>query len=571
MRYPGRLSAAFTLVTLVLLVAACESSKQTAEIVTGKDKGKLVIQVASSDEAFVVFRKLAEEYAVRHGLKFEVIQTQSKNIMGLLEKQAIDIGVSSRKLASEAKQKRMSYVPFAFDGAVFLVSSDAGVRSMTSAQIRKIYEGKITNWKEVGGADSKINVIRRPPYSSVTLALGSSIFRGEFPQSKASFVLETSEGTFQAVKSLSSYIATVPLSRTIVDHFDAVPIVVDRMEPLISRIPFEKYPAKLDYGIYFRQDASEAVTDFANHLGSVDGMHQLASLGLVPARENLSLSACHCRETEGTFIPTKKSELAGNLIIALVPELGAIQQEKRYAGICQVIAEGMGVTTKVKHMETYGRVIDEFAEGKIDAAFVGSLVYGHLHERFGVIPLVRPEKQGISYYHGVVIVGANSGIRQFSDLRGKSYAYVPNTSAGELFTLSLTGKAKSGFPRYFSRVVTPYSHSDVVKLLESGKVDGGAVKDLVLERMFAESPTLKGKFRILEKSISFPENALVVSPLMPDKQRRQLRDILISCDRKEYGRSALSSMGADRFIPTGNGEYSDMYALAESVDYQFGK
>ena len=101
MRYPGRLSAAFTLVTLVLLVAACESSKQTAEIVTGKDKGKLVIQVASSDEAFVVFRKLAEEYAVRHGLKFEVIQTQSMNIMGLLEKQAIDPG--SDRAANEVR------------------------------------------------------------------------------------------------------------------------------------------------------------------------------------------------------------------------------------------------------------------------------------------------------------------------------------------------------------------------------------------------------------------------------------------------------------------------------------
>ena len=170
MRYPGRFSTAFALVALVLLVAACESSKQKAEVITGKDTGKAVIQVASSDEAFVVFRKLAEEYAVRHGLKFEVIQTQSMNIMGLLEKQAIDIGVSSRKLAVEAKEKGMSYVPFAFDGAVFLVSADAGVRSMTSAQIRKIYEGKITNWKEVGGTDRKINLIRRPPYSSVTLS-----------------------------------------------------------------------------------------------------------------------------------------------------------------------------------------------------------------------------------------------------------------------------------------------------------------------------------------------------------------------------------------------------------------
>lgn len=571
MRHPERRPAVFALVFLGLLAAACQSKEYKAEVVSGAGREKTVIKVACSDEAFVVFQKLADKYASKQGLQFEVFQTQSGNIMDLIGKKAIDIGVSARKFTGEMKQKEMSYVPFAFDGAVFLVSSDAKVRSLTSAELRKIYEGETTNWKEVGGADSKINIISRPPYSSVSMALGSSVFQGEFPSPKQSFTLETSEGTFQAVKSLRSYIATVPLSRTIVDHFDAFPITVDGMEPLISRVPFSKYPSRLEYGIYFGSDVSEAVTDFANYLVSVDGIHQLASLGLVPARQNLSLSSCHCRATEGTFVPSKKSELAGNFTIAVVPELGAIQQEKRYTGICQIIAEGLGVRTQLKHMETYGRVIDEFAEGRIDAAFVGSLVYGHLRQRFAVVPLARPEKKGVAQYHGMIIVSSKSGFRQFSDLQGRSFAFVPNTSAGELFTLSLTGKNPEGFSRYFSRVVTPSSHSDVVKLVESGGVDGGAVKDLVLLRMFDEYPDLKTKFRILKESPSFPENALVVSPLMPEQQKKRLRDILIAMDQKDHGRIALNSMGADRFIPTHDGDYSDMYALAKSVEYKFGR
>lgn len=571
MRHPKRTLKAFSLAFLALFAAACQSKDYKAEVVSGGGREKIVIKVACSDEAFVVFQKLADKYASRQGLQFEVFQTQSINIMDLLGKNAIDIGVSARKFAEEMKQKELSYVPFAFDGAIFLVSSDAKVRSLTSAQLRKIFEGETTNWKEVGGADTKINIVSRPPYSSVSVALGSAVFQGEFPHPKQSFTLETSEGTFQAVKNLSSYIATVPLSRTIVDHFDAVPITVDGMEPLISRVPFSKYPSRLEFGIYFRKDASEFVTDFANYLVSVDGIHQLAALGLVPARQNLSLSSCHCRATEGTFVPSKKSDLAGNFTIAVVPELGAIQQEKRYAGICQIIAEGLGVRTQLKHMETYGRVIDEFAEGRIDAAFVGSLVYGHLHRRFGVVSLARPEKKGVSHYHGLIIVPARSGIRQFSDLQGKSFAYVPNTSAGELFTLSLTGRNPESFTRFFSRVVTPSSHSDVVSLVDSGGVDGGAVKDLVLLRMFEEYPDLKEKIRILSESPTFPENALVVSPLMPDLQKKRLRDILISLDQKDHGRIALNSMGADRFIPTHDGDYSDMYALAKSVEYKFGR
>jgi phosphate transport system substrate-binding protein len=40
---------------------------------------------------------------------------------------------------------------------------EAGVRSLSKEQARGIYEGKITNWKEVGGPDSKINVFMSAP------------------------------------------------------------------------------------------------------------------------------------------------------------------------------------------------------------------------------------------------------------------------------------------------------------------------------------------------------------------------------------------------------------------------
>ncbi len=575
--------AGFHVSALLLLflapLAGCDSNKgMKVEVLSGSSPGKKLIRVASSDETYLHFQRVAETYSAQHGVQFEISQTQGIHIPGLVEKGTVDLGVTARRLSPKERGPNASYIPYAYDGAVFLASSDAKVRSLTLGQVRQILSGKIVNWKEVGGADREIRVIERPQYSAVRISVGNALFDGEFPKSRSSLTLETSENTYQALKSISSYLAYAPISRISVEQFPSVPLSIDGMLPLIANVPSMKYPATLEYSLLFSsKNTPEILLDFADYLGSVDGMHHLASLGLVPAAGKLSLTSCHCRATEGTFTPAKKSPMAGNFTIAVVPELGAIEQERRYSGISKLIADELGIKTQLKHVESYGRVVREFEEGRIDAAFVGSLVYGQLHERLGVVPLVRPETDKVSFYQGLVIVRASSGIGKFSDLRGKAFAYVPNTSAGELFTLALLGKnGKAVEESFFSKVVRVSSHADAVQLVATGRVDGAAVKDLVLKRMLKERMVggpgdLKGKIRTLEASPFFPENSLVVSPLLDAKKRGKLRDILLACDRKDAGKAALAALGADRFIPTAHEDYSRMYLLARESGYLFGK
>ena len=569
LRRAGGVRAGAILCCLGLLSASCDPSRHQAEVIQGSGEKKTLLRVAASDEVYVLFQRLAGGYSSRHNVQFEVSQTHSGDIPELLKGKAVDLGVTSRRITAAEKKLGLNYLPFAYDGAVVLASSDTGVRSLTRDQIRNILEKKITNWKEVGGADATIHLIVRPPYSSVSRALGDSLFGGTFPQPQGAFVLETAESTFQALKSIHSYLAFAPLSRTITDQFPAVPLTVDGIAPLLIHIPAAKYPAPLEYGILFQKDAPETVAEFARYLVSLEGMHQATSLGLAPASSSLSLSTCHCRATEGTFLPTQKSELAGQLTIAVVPELGAIEQEKRYAGISRHIAEELGIRTRLMHLESYGRVLDEFGQGRVDVAFVGSFVYGKLHARYGVTPLARPESGGRSHYRGVIIVRADSGIRQVPGLRGKSFAFVPNTSAGELFTLTLTKREGSLPKEYFARQEKVSSHADVVRLVDSGTVDGGAVKDLVLERIWKDNPGLRKRLRILETSSSFPENALVVSRAVDDAMTRRLREILLFCGNTPQGKAALTALGADRFVPTVHEDYRTMEAMAKAAGYDF--
>lgn len=68
----------------------------------------------------------------------------SRDISRNEQEVAIDLGVSIEK------------APLAIDALVFIVNPKNPVKNLTSDQVRKIYTGEITNWKEVGGVDHAI-------------------------------------------------------------------------------------------------------------------------------------------------------------------------------------------------------------------------------------------------------------------------------------------------------------------------------------------------------------------------------------------------------------------------------
>jgi phosphate transport system substrate-binding protein len=83
---------------------------------------------------------------------------------------SIDVGMSSRPVNDGDRQKYPSAHFFTTeigrDAVALVVSADVyngGVKALTKAQIRDIYESKITNWKQVGGPDRRIVFFNKEP------------------------------------------------------------------------------------------------------------------------------------------------------------------------------------------------------------------------------------------------------------------------------------------------------------------------------------------------------------------------------------------------------------------------
>ena len=73
----------------------------------------------------------------------------------------VDIGNSSRSLKDEEKAAGVVENVVAIDGIAVCVDPANEVADLTKEQLTNIYNGTVTNWKEVGGADEPIIVIGR--------------------------------------------------------------------------------------------------------------------------------------------------------------------------------------------------------------------------------------------------------------------------------------------------------------------------------------------------------------------------------------------------------------------------
>lgn len=63
---------------------------------------------------------------------------------------------------AEQANVEMEVTPIVNEGFVFFVNRNNPVDNLTSQQVRDIYSGQITNWKEVGGRDEPIVAYQRP-------------------------------------------------------------------------------------------------------------------------------------------------------------------------------------------------------------------------------------------------------------------------------------------------------------------------------------------------------------------------------------------------------------------------
>ncbi|UWG98617.1 phosphate ABC transporter substrate-binding protein [Dehalobacter sp. DCM] len=137
---------------LALSVSGCGNS--------GTAQQQATITVAGSTSVQPISEALAEAFMEKNkDIKVNVQGGGSGAGIKSAQEGTADIGSSSRELKSD--EAGLTETVICKDGILVAVNPQNTVSDLTLEQIKKIYSGDITNWKEVGGADQAINIVTR--------------------------------------------------------------------------------------------------------------------------------------------------------------------------------------------------------------------------------------------------------------------------------------------------------------------------------------------------------------------------------------------------------------------------
>lgn len=174
--------------TLLILAVLMSASYSFAA------SGKNLIQIKGSDTMVNLGQAWAEKYMEKNPADFVAVTGGGSGTgFSSFISGTCDIAMSSRNIrekeASLAKQKGINpnEIKVALDGLAVVVSPKNPVTKLTIDQLAQIFTGKLTNWKEAGGIDSKIVILSREVNSGTHVYFKEHVLRKGDPNSKEEF------------------------------------------------------------------------------------------------------------------------------------------------------------------------------------------------------------------------------------------------------------------------------------------------------------------------------------------------------------------------------------------------
>jgi phosphonate transport system substrate-binding protein len=156
---------------------------------------------------------------------------------------------------------------------------------------------------------------------------------------------------------------------------------------------------------------------------------------------------------------------------------------RNYQPLMDYLTEKTSYHFELTLARDYPQAVEHLKTGVTQLASLGDVTFFEANRSFGALPLVRPlNPKGEPFYRSVIIVRKGGGIEHLNDLKGKHFAFGSShsTSGNLIPRLYLFKRDITLFD--FADYQNLDSHDSVAKAVLKGKVDAGAVKDVVAER-----------------------------------------------------------------------------------------
>lgn len=283
-------------VSLALLVGAlvCLCFAGCGGTETGGSGERKVITVKGSDTMVILGQRWAEEYMNKNpGISIQVTGGGSGTGIAALINGATDICESSRPMKEKEKQdirarhgKEVKEIPVALDGLAIYVHHSNPIQSITRAQLKSIYRGRLSNWRELGWENAQIVTYSRENNS------GTYVFFKEHVLDNEDFAenVQTLPGTAAIVNAVANDRRSIGYGGIAYSSgIRAVPVVGkeggEAVSPSLETVQSGKYPLSRNLYFYTAGEPLGHIKEFINWVLSDEGQKTCDQVGYYPLKK----------------------------------------------------------------------------------------------------------------------------------------------------------------------------------------------------------------------------------------------------------------------------------------------
>ena len=248
-------------------------------------------RIKGSDTVLPLTQTLSEIYMNKHP-EATITVTGGGSGVGIsaLLDGTTDIAMASRaiKFSEKMKLKQSGHEPceviVAYDALAVIVNPGNPVKQLTREQLEKIFRGKITNWKEVGGEDAKIIVYSRETSSGTYEFFKESVLQNKNYMSGV-LSMPATGAIIQSVSQTRGAIGYVglaylnPMVKAISVSYDGGRNFV---YPSVESAMSKEYPVVRPLYYYYDKANEATVTPFIQYIRSEEGQAETLKLGFIP-------------------------------------------------------------------------------------------------------------------------------------------------------------------------------------------------------------------------------------------------------------------------------------------------
>jgi phosphonate transport system substrate-binding protein len=280
---------------------------------------------------------------------------------------------------------------------------------------------------------------------------------------------------------------------------------------------------------------------------------KLATVGMSVLLAGSVLAGCSSdkKETSGK---TSEGYAPKELTVQFVPSQNADTLEAKAKPLEKLLSKELGINVKVSVSTDYNTIIEAMKSKKVDVGFLPPTAYVLAKENNAADVILQAQRFGVNEkdgsptdelvdsYKSMIIVKADSDIKELKDLKGKKMGF-QNVTSSAGYVWPAVEMMKAGVdPMSDVETTTLKGHDQAVLAVLNGDVDAAAVFEDARNIVKADYPKVFDDVRVLYRTEPIPNDTISVRSDMTDKWKTKIQEAFINIAKSDEGHQIVKDI-----------------------------